>query len=94
VRSICKLAGVSVIGSHGLRGTHGSLAIEAGETGKAVAAALGHTNTAITFGHYIKPAAAAAARIRRIEGVVATPDLVQPTRKLVTRGPKLPQGTS
>jgi hypothetical protein len=51
VRSVGKLAGVSVLGSHGLRGTDGGLAIEAGETAKAVPAALGHTNTAITCGH-------------------------------------------
>ena len=47
VRRICHLAKTPIVGPHGLRGTHATLAVQAGITGDAVARALGHES----FGH-------------------------------------------
>jgi len=44
-------AGVPVVCPHGLRGTHATLAEEAGEAGAAVARQLGHTDHKVTEGH-------------------------------------------
>ena len=52
VRRICRLAGVPEISAHGLRGTHADLCLHAHVTALAVSQALGHTSTAVTFGHY------------------------------------------
>jgi integrase len=52
VQRICRLAGVPEISSHGLRGTHADLSLHAHVTALAVSQALGHTSTAVTFGHY------------------------------------------
>ena len=38
---------------HGLRGTQGTLAVEAGATSKLVSASLGHASTAITESAYL-----------------------------------------
>jgi len=55
VKAFCDKAGVPVVCVHGLRGTHASLAEEAGETAEAVAAALGHTSPKVTHDHYTMP---------------------------------------
>ena len=47
-KQICDIAGVPVVGAHGLRGTHTSLSVEVGQTGQAVATAFGHTSTSMT----------------------------------------------
>jgi len=62
----CKAAGVPVVTPHGLRGTHSSLATEAGATSQAVAGTLGHAGTAVTERHYISGSAAASERARRV----------------------------
>jgi integrase len=67
VRRICRVAATPVIGPHGLRGTHATLAVQAGVTGDAVAAALGHESFAITASHYAKPEAVIDTRIHQIE---------------------------
>jgi integrase len=67
VRRICQVAKTPIIGPHGLRGTHATLAVQAGVTGDAVAAALGHESFAVTAGHYAKPEAVASARTHQIE---------------------------
>ena len=67
VRRICRVAKTPIIGPHGLRGTHATLAVQAGVTGDAVAAALGHESFAVTAGHYAKPEAVASARTHQIE---------------------------
>jgi integrase len=59
------LAGVdseSAQDPHGLRGTHATLAVQAGVTGDAVARALGHESFAVTTDHYAKPEAVSGAR--------------------------------
>lgn len=53
VRRVCKAAGVPLVCTHGLRGTHASLAVEAGATSHVVSAALGHAHVGVTNRHYI-----------------------------------------
>jgi integrase len=67
VRRLCTLAGTPVVGPHGLRGTHATLAVQAGTTGDVVAAALGHESFAITAASYAKAEAVASARTHQIE---------------------------
>ena len=55
VVSICKLAGVSRVVPHGLRGTHGDLALVAAATPLQVSQALGHESLTTTFRHYASP---------------------------------------
>lgn len=62
VRRICYLAKTPIVGPHGLRGTHATLAVQAGITGDAVARALGHESFAVTTDHYAKPEAVSGAR--------------------------------
>ncbi len=50
---LCKLAGVPRVTPHGLRGTQGTLAKEAGATSQLVAVALGHASPAITERAYL-----------------------------------------
>jgi integrase len=67
---MCKLAGVPTVGPHGLRGTHSSLAAEAGITSTAIAQAMGHAGTAVTERHYIRPEAIDNARIERVSAAL------------------------
>lgn len=53
-RRLAKVAGVSIVSPHGLRGTHASLARKEVST-EHVARTLGHAGTAITHRHYIAP---------------------------------------
>ena len=55
VRRVCRLAGVPEITAHGMRGTHSTLAVEAGSTGNVVAASLGHGSATVTFTSYVAP---------------------------------------
>ena len=65
-RQLCRLAGVPILPPHGLRGTHGRLAVEAGISGDVVAASLGHESFAVTEAHYAGGDAVAGARIDRV----------------------------
>lgn len=55
VRRYCDRAGVPRVCPHSLRGLHSTLALEAGATAGAVAAALGHGSFAVTARHYADP---------------------------------------
>jgi integrase len=66
VARVCKIAGVPVVGPHGLRGTHGSLASEVGTTSSAIAQAMGHASSTVTERHYIRQEAMDNARINRV----------------------------
>jgi integrase len=70
VRRICRFAGTPLVGPHGLRGTHATLAVEAGVTGDAVAASVGHGSLAVTAGHYAKAEAITSERTHQIENLV------------------------
>jgi integrase len=52
VRSICQRAKVTEAPPHGLRGTHGDLALTAAVAPKAVSEALGHESLTTTYRHY------------------------------------------
>ena len=54
-RRICKALGLPRVCAHGLRGTHASLAQQAGATGHLVAQQLGHTSEKVTQEHYVRP---------------------------------------
>lgn len=67
VGRVCRLAGVPVVPAHGLRGTHATLAVEAGLTGPTVAAALGHTSfEGVTAKHYATTDSVDSARVGRV----------------------------
>ena len=55
VHRLCKLAGVPLVTAHSLRGLHATLAVGAGQTSHAVAAALGHASFDVTQRHYLAP---------------------------------------
>ena len=55
VQRLCDEAGVPRVSTHSLRGLHSTLALEAGATASAVAAALGHGSFQITAKHYAAP---------------------------------------
>ena len=55
VQRLCDEAGVPRVSTHSLRGLHSTLALEAGATAGAVAAALGHGSFQITAKHYAAP---------------------------------------
>lgn len=71
VTRLCKLAGVPRVTPHGLRGTQGTLAKEAGSTSTVVAAALGHASPEITERAYIDRDRAGAAQRRSALKVLA-----------------------
>jgi len=71
VRLICRLAKVPLVSAHGMRGLHATLAVEAGATGSAVAAALGHESFTTTARHYAKPEALHQAQQDRVSGALA-----------------------
>ena len=67
---LCKQAGVLVVCPHGLRGTHATLAEEAGTAGEAVARQLGHTSHRVTEDHYLERGTVERARGRAVLQVV------------------------
>lgn len=68
VERVCKAAGVPVVCPHGLRGTHATLAEDAGVSSRAVASALGHTSHTVTQRHYLESGTMDRARARRVAG--------------------------
>jgi integrase len=62
VRRLCRKAGVPTVCPHSLRGLFATAAASAGETPELVARILGHTDVAMTLGHYIAPSVAAELR--------------------------------
>lgn len=78
IQKLCTEAGVPRISTHSLRGLHSTLALEAGATSSAVAAALGHGSFQITAKHYAAPGTMERMRSRVVEetlgGAVAETD--------------------
>ena len=60
-----RLGCVPVVCPHGLRGTHATLAEDAGEAAEAVTRQLGHTDHRVTAGHYLAPGTVERGRARR-----------------------------
>lgn len=54
-KRICGILGLPKVTAHGLRGTHASLARQAGATSHLVSKQLGHSNTRVTDEHYVAP---------------------------------------
>jgi integrase len=67
VQKLCHEAGVPRVSTHSLRGLHSTLALEAGATSIAVAAALGHGSFQITAKHYAAPGTLDRVRSRLVE---------------------------
>jgi len=63
---ICKLAGVPVVPTHGLRGTWATLAVELGISSHAIARSLGHSSFEITRQHYVAPGTEERIRTKRV----------------------------
>ena len=66
VKRVCKEAKVPRVCPHGLRGTHATLAREAGATGHLVAKQLGHGSVRVTEECYIAPSATEKARNKKV----------------------------
>lgn len=64
VKRLCRVAGVPEVTAHGLRGTHSTLATEAGAAAALVQAQLGHTDTETGRRHYYGEDTARAAQGR------------------------------
>jgi integrase len=71
VRRICRMAGVTDVCTHSLRGLAATAATVAQEGAAAVAGLLGHASPTVTERHYLAPGTAAAARAARSFGVLA-----------------------
>lgn len=71
VQRICKRAGVMKVGAQSMRGLHATLAVDAGITSHAVAAALGHQSFTTTARSYAKAEAVTAAKQRRTTRVLS-----------------------
>lgn len=67
VRRLCDEAEVPRVSTHSLRGLHSTLALEAGATSSAVAAALGHGSFQITAKHYAAPGTVERVRSKAVE---------------------------
>lgn len=70
VKKICRAAKVPQVTAHGMRGLHGTLAVETGLSAHAVAAALGHESVTTTLQSYAKAGAGSGARQQRVLGVL------------------------
>jgi integrase len=68
---ICTAAGVPRVTAHGMRGLHGTLAVETGLSAHAVAAALGHESVTTTLQSYAKSGAGSSARQQKVLTVLA-----------------------
>ena len=55
VKKLCKALGLPLVCAHGLRGSHSTIAREAGATGHLVAKQLGHADERTTEAHYTTP---------------------------------------
>lgn len=62
---LCDLAEVPRVTPHGLRGTHATLATDAGAVSHLVAASLGHASSAVTERHYTEAGAVERSRSKR-----------------------------
>lgn len=62
VRKYCTRAGVPVVCSHSLRGSHATTALTAGATPDLVASVLGHHHSSVTLRHYAQAGSAESAQ--------------------------------
>ncbi len=74
VQKLCEEAEVPRVSTHSLRGLHSTLALEAGATSSAVAAALGHGSFQITAKHYAAPGTVERVRSKAVEQALRNTD--------------------
>jgi integrase len=83
LQQLCKQVGIPRLVMHSLRGMHASFSREVGQTAHAVAAALGHTSTAVQSRHYLRPGLEAEVTTtkaqRRLLGVVDQSEASNPS---------------
>ena len=72
VRRFCRLAGVTKVCSHSMRGLLATLSIESGAALAAVADGLGHGSPSVTLSHYAQPGSAQAGQVARGLAVIGT----------------------
>ena len=65
------MAGVPRVSTHSLRGLHSTLALQAGATSSAVAAALGHGSFDVTAKHYAAPGTVEQLQSKAVEKAIA-----------------------
>lgn len=82
VHKLCDEAGVPRVSTHSLRGLHSTLALEAGVTSSAVAAALGHGSFQITAKHYAAPGTVDRMRSKAVEQTLSAPTSEHPDADL------------
>lgn len=82
VWTVCRAAQVPEVCPHGLRGTHSTLAEQAGATAQYVATALGHGDTRVAEQHYTAPGTRQAAAQQRALKVIQGGN--NPTKKVAT----------
>lgn len=70
VKRCCQAAGVRVVSTHGLRGTHAKMAREVGVSGVLLAQAMGHESESTATEHYAGRTAVANAAIDRVANLV------------------------
>ena len=78
VQKLCDEAGVPRVSTHSLRGLHSTLALEAGATSGAVAAALGHGSFQITAKHYAAPGTIERVRSKAVAQTLQAPSPAAP----------------
>lgn len=71
---LCRRTGVPRVTPHGLRATWATLSVDGGDSVEAVSRALGHSNLAVTLGHYVSRDAANNAKIAGFERAVIVPE--------------------
>lgn len=71
---LCRRAGVPRVTPHGLRATWATLSVDGGDSVEAVSRALGHSNLAVTLGHYVSRDAANNAKTAGFERAVIVPE--------------------
>ena len=77
VGEYCDAAGVPRVCPHSLRGLHATLAIEEGNSGEAVARALGHTSFTMTAKHYASGDSVENARLHRVaDALMPAPEML------------------
>lgn len=77
VADICERAEVPRVCPHSLRGLHASLAVSAGVTSSAFAAALGHASFAVTARHYADSSALANSSTAQVVGALQRDELLR-----------------
>ena len=90
VQEICIGAQVPRVSTHSLRGLWATLAIGAGASPHAVAAALGHHSFAVTQRHYAQPSAVSNARTARASPLLAGAATARPGDSLAVVLARLP----